>query len=309
MQIGDRVNFVNEKLSGIITRFIDDETVGVSIEDGFEIPVLKQEVIVEASQEVKDPKNIQSPLKDRSQNRTESEIMIVFEARSGNWFGANILNSGEHEVLISISCKKKDRFEALFGGKLESGRAYLFNTLDLGEISNWGTYCFRIVFHEKSSDLPRAPWYLEYTFRSKDFSQPISQGDKRMYTIPLKPYRVEQFVLESKDVGSLIPKENEVHEIHRPSEILDLHINKLTENFGDLDAEEALELQMNVFRNAFEKAQALNYEKLTLIHGVGNGVLKNRIWKVLSGHAAVKTFAEAQKSKFGYGATDVFFKK
>ena len=37
MQIGDKVKFINESLSGVITRLIDDKTIGVSIEDGFEI--------------------------------------------------------------------------------------------------------------------------------------------------------------------------------------------------------------------------------------------------------------------------------
>ena len=37
-KIGDQVRFLNERGEGIITRIINKNTVGVTIEDGFEIP-------------------------------------------------------------------------------------------------------------------------------------------------------------------------------------------------------------------------------------------------------------------------------
>lgn len=47
MKLNDKVRFLNEKLKGTITRIIDDKTVAVEVEDGFEIPVLKSEIVLE----------------------------------------------------------------------------------------------------------------------------------------------------------------------------------------------------------------------------------------------------------------------
>lgn len=45
LNIGDKVSFLNEKRDGKIVKILDNETVVVEIEDGFEIPVLKKELV------------------------------------------------------------------------------------------------------------------------------------------------------------------------------------------------------------------------------------------------------------------------
>jgi dsDNA-specific endonuclease/ATPase MutS2 len=49
-------------------------------------------------------------------------------------------------------------------------------------------------------------------------------------------------------------------------------------------------------------------DEIIFIHGVGNGVLRNAIHKRLSGNKNVQYFEDAQKEKFGYGATKVRIK-
>ncbi|MCX6188376.1 MAG: hypothetical protein NTW54_01990 [Bacteroidetes bacterium] len=43
--IGDKVRFVNENMEGIISSIMDNNTVGVTVDNDFEIPVLMNEVI------------------------------------------------------------------------------------------------------------------------------------------------------------------------------------------------------------------------------------------------------------------------
>lgn len=45
LKLGDKVRFVNENLEGFITSVKDKTTVGVTIEDDFEIPVLASELV------------------------------------------------------------------------------------------------------------------------------------------------------------------------------------------------------------------------------------------------------------------------
>lgn len=308
MQIGDKVKFVNESLSGTITRLIDDKTIGVSIEDGFEIPVLKREImIVTPINLVEQHDKAEIPNANKIAIG-ESEISIWFEQSSQTWYKASLLNNSRSDILLSVTVKQGEIFKPLFGGRIEKRTSYLINTLNLAELEQWGIYCFRIIFHEQEAEKPRAPWYLEYTFRSKDFINGKEVNGKPTFLISLKPDKIEQFTIASDSVKiENKPKETIVN-ITRPEEVVDIHIHQLVKNYNQISADEAITIQMNHFKNMFEKALALNYSKITIIHGVGTNVLKQKIWKEISGHPAVKTYYEAQKEKFGYGATEIVFK-
>jgi hypothetical protein len=307
MQINDKVKFLNEALEGTITRIIDDKMVGVSVEDGFEIPVMRREIMLISKGNAVENHDKKTVPEAVALNTGGSEIAIGFEQSTQTWFRATLINNSQHDILLSVSVKQGKQYKSLFGGRVEKRNAYLFNTLDLAEIQNWGTYCFRIIFHENQADVPRAPWYLEYTFRSKDFTNPVIHDQKTTYLIPLKPNKVEQFSLAETTIKIETPDAPQVVNISRPEEVVDLHIQHLVKNIKALTADEAINVQMSHFNNLFEKAIALNYQKITFIHGVGNGTLKQRIWKAISGHPSVKTFYEARKEKFGYGATEIEF--
>ena len=308
MQIGDKVKFVNESLDGVITRLIDEKTVGVSIEDGFEIPVLKREIMIVTPINVvvkHDTKEI--PVANKIAIG-ESEISLWFEQSSQTWYKASLLNNSKSDILLSVTVKQGKQFKPLFGGRVEKHTSYLFNTLNLSELEQWGTYCFRIIFHEQETEQPRAPWYLEYTFRSKDFMNAKELNGKPTFLIPLRPDKIEQFTMDVEPIKMQATIKEVKHEISRPEEVVDLHIHHLVTNYANLNSGEAMQIQMNHFRNVFEKALALHYAKITIIHGVGTNALKQQIWKEVSGHPAVKTYYEARKEKFGYGATEVVFK-
>jgi len=310
MQIGDKVKFVNESLEGIITRLIDAKMIGVSIEDGFEIPVLKSEIMVVANGNAIENNNKKEAPKNNvmAGANVENEISVLFEQSSITWYRALLVNNTRHDILLSVSHKQGNRFKALFAGRVEKNTSYLFNTLNFEEMNQWGAYCFRIIFHEMESEVPRAPWYLEYTFKSKNFSQPKEVNGKPVYLIPLKPDKIEQFTLAKEQVKIESKAMTDQINITRPEEVIDIHIHQLVKHYSEISADEAISIQMNHFKNMFEKALALNYFKITFIHGVGTGVLKQKIWKEVSGHPAVKTFYEAKKEKFGYGATEIVFR-
>ena len=43
-KLGDFVRFVDERLEGYVTKIIDEQMIGVTVEDDFEIPVLASKV-------------------------------------------------------------------------------------------------------------------------------------------------------------------------------------------------------------------------------------------------------------------------
>jgi hypothetical protein len=96
--------------------------------------------------------------------------------------------------------------------------------------------------------------------------------------------------------------------IEKPSSEVDLHIEKIEPRWKEIDSSEYIKMQMSQFIKVLEAAIVNQMSEITFIHGVGNYILKNEIHRILSKHKHVEFFKEAQKNKFGYGATLVKLK-
>lgn len=88
---------------------------------------------------------------------------------------------------------------------------------------------------------------------------------------------------------------------------VDLHIEKLTDNWKAMSAFEMLALQLHEFEKWYELAVAHHQPELIVIHGVGTGKLKDEIHDILKSRKEVKTFINQYDPRFGYGATQIFF--
>ncbi|GAA4495320.1 hypothetical protein GCM10023172_06880 [Hymenobacter ginsengisoli] len=94
-----------------------------------------------------------------------------------------------------------------------------------------------------------------------------------------------------------------------PPHEFDLHIEKLRpEGAEGLSNTALLRLQLDAFEDALSRALATNMHEIIFIHGAGNGTLRKEIHRQLSRNKDIKFFEEAQKEKFGYGATLVRLK-
>lgn len=87
---------------------------------------------------------------------------------------------------------------------------------------------------------------------------------------------------------------------------VDLHIDMLTPDSAKLQPHEAFELQMRYFRTCMNHAMANGVKKVTFIHGVGKGILKDELQKELKQYPGIYTL-DAPMSKYGVGAIDVYF--
>lgn len=90
--------------------------------------------------------------------------------------------------------------------------------------------------------------------------------------------------------------------------VVDLHIEKLTDHYGQLSNIEILGIQLSEFEKWFDLAIAHKQPSLIVIHGVGEGVLREEIHSLLKTRREVKNFINQYDPRFGYGATEVFFK-
>jgi len=63
---------------------------------------------------------------------------------------------------------------------------------------------------------------------------------------------------------------------------VDLHIELLTDNFQYMDNFEIVQIQLDICRQKIEKALHSNYQKIIIVHGIGTGVLKAEVHKLLN---------------------------
>jgi len=90
--------------------------------------------------------------------------------------------------------------------------------------------------------------------------------------------------------------------------VIDLHIEKLTDSWKHLTNFEILTLQLETFRKYYDLAVAHHQKTFTVIHGVGEGKLRDEIHEELRLKTEVKSFVNQYHHLYGYGATEIFFK-
>lgn len=115
-------------------------------------------------------------------------------------------------------------------------------------------------------------------------------------------------------MDSLIAKGYKVYDASRSREhlppartVIDLHIEKLTNSYPSMSNFEMLTLQLHELEKWVDIAVAHHQYELTVIHGVGSGKLREEIHEYLKTRREVKHFINQYDSRFGYGATQVYF--
>jgi len=88
---------------------------------------------------------------------------------------------------------------------------------------------------------------------------------------------------------------------------IDLHIEKLSDDWKHLSNFEILSLQLQTLEKYIDLAVAHHQPSMIVIHGVGSGKLRDEIHEVLRLRKEVKSFINQYDLRYGYGATEVFF--
>jgi hypothetical protein len=88
--------------------------------------------------------------------------------------------------------------------------------------------------------------------------------------------------------------------------VVDLHIEKLTDDFSRMSNFEMLTLQLKNFEKYYELAVAHRQPSIIFIHGLGTGRLRDEIHEQLRLKREVKSFVNQYHPSYGYGATEVF---
>jgi len=90
--------------------------------------------------------------------------------------------------------------------------------------------------------------------------------------------------------------------------VVDLHIEKIVDDWERLGNFEIVTLQLREFEKFYDLALAHHIPSMIIIHGVGEGRLRDEIHDILRLKKDVKSFVNRYHPAYGYGATEIFFK-
>jgi hypothetical protein len=88
---------------------------------------------------------------------------------------------------------------------------------------------------------------------------------------------------------------------------VDLHIEHLVATTKGLSNADMLQIQLDALKQALHDAVMNRQERLMIIHGLGKGVLRDEVHKILAETPGIERYVNEWQGKYGFGATEVFF--
>lgn len=310
-KIGDFVRFVDEKREGYITRIIDDSTIGVTDTDGFEIPTAKSNLtFVHGHFSNEESINKLNPKPITSENFIDSGIYLAVTEENKNSVVVhfNLINRSSFQLAFSLSTETDKYRKGEFIGMIQAQGKVQIYTANLGELGQWPDFIFQALLFTVSKQNGKKPLEIKKQFRAKDFGgakTEIKEINRFGWLIRLDEPEIKIDVQKLKE--SLFTIKEEKPQVARPNEEVDLHIEKLRDDYQFISEHDILKIQVDFFQKALDAAIVHQMPSIIFIHGVGNGTLRNHIHKTVGKHPNVRTFMDAKKEKFGYGATEVIF--
>jgi hypothetical protein len=90
---------------------------------------------------------------------------------------------------------------------------------------------------------------------------------------------------------------------------VDLHIHQLLDHYGGMSNSEIISIQLEHFERTLRLAEEKKLRRVIYIHGVGQGVLRAEIRKMLSQYYPNCSYMDGPYTTYGYGATEVTIRR
>lgn len=343
IEVGDKVRFLNESGQGIVTR-MQNKFVYVLIDEGFEVPVNANQLVVIEKHTNKTQKKVFNDAETMNYNYAEREekkieeddfsasadeqsepltndIYLAF-VREGDIkneeLNLYLINDSESNLTFCLFNRKLNLHEFVDTEHLEAGSKLLIRHLTKEEITQTISYTIQGVLYnpeEKKTgkllnkELKVKSLYLlniNYFKETEFFEEPA-------FLISVIQAEKNQENLKNQkikdDHEALKPIPKLIEEKNELVEV-DLHLPELVDDFRDLTPSEMLHIQINHFRKKLEEyILTPSVKKVVFIHGVGNGTLKLELRKILTREYSHYDYQDASYQEYGFGATMVILRR
>ncbi len=343
LNIGDKVKFLNDVGGGTVVGFQSKNVVIVENEDGFELPVLINEVVVsnESSYDSTsksigtqkettkpEPKEVKRPVELIKGNDEPKFFLAFYPADQVNPVSGEIevylINDSNFTLLYQYVHFKDGAYETIETGELEPNTKTNIDGLAQSDLNNLPDFIFRIVpvavkakslteMITKKITINSLKFYKEKSFKDSEFFD----GQAMVFDLVTNPLKEEIDKLSDNDFKKVLSEKDKANrpvekKMSKPKQEIvevDLHIEELIDSTAGLSNHEILQIQLDQFESELKLAIANKTKRIVFIHGVGNGVLKQAIYKKLKSSYARFNYQDASFAEYGYGATMVILRR
>jgi hypothetical protein len=319
MNIGDKVRSKHSKEQGFITKYISDKIVEVEIEDGFRIQFATKDIVAVAQDEdIYFGNTTKTQSKASTANLFNKEtiadrgVFIAFKHQNDKNLEIYILNNTDLEVAFTFGEEEK-AYKGVAIGILNPRSYKKVSEANLDKFENWAVFVCQMLFHSHQAIPFKPALFKRVVCRANTFFKakqkaPLLNTEAYLFQLD-EEQKINPEVLKDKltEKSTFSPAETVRISVPKYFEI-DLHVEKIAAKYPQLNKGNELAIQLQEFDKVLDEAIAGGTKELTVIHGVGNGTLRTEIHRRASKHPHVHSFKDAQKEKFGYGATTLILK-
>lgn len=340
VKVNDIVRFLNEKGGGRVTR-IKDKYVYVLTDEGFEIPLLHNQLVVVGhvpENTLKTPPVKQNTDFQVSYNFVEREesfeldpmlensnlqvtdlnnelFLAIVNVESNMQF--YLINTGTYYIYFHAGAVLSSNYVVLDNGRLEPGIQTLLLETPLSKAVDYDHITIQaLFFHPNQGErVPaidrtlKASYRLAYNaiYTENDFfDEPaciVNLLENKSIINDLKPISEKELLAKEKTDDDKSARFKK-----RPAPVtveVDLHIEQLLDTWSGMNNHEIVTYQLGHFRKELESAIKNKVSRIIFIHGVGNGSLKLQLRKQLDDLYPFLIYQDASYAEYGFGATMV----
>lgn len=311
---GDKVEFVDDNTRGVVAAIVDKNLLMVTLENGLTIPVIKTQVIkitgtATNPQSLEEKYEVIENKQDTSYvNQAEAVKLAFLPDETNRQYSLFLINNTEDGLFFTLYQSSDAGLKLTAKGELNAGGFALlvtFKKVSANKLPDF-TFCLlRYKFHITELIKP-------VIFTLKPTEEGLSRKIEYVREIGKEAsvvYIIKNEVKFSDSKLELPEKRTKERiQVEKPPDVVDLHIEKICEDYQKMTRAQIFEYQYNYFINALEKAHAFKYRRIIFLHGIGVSSLKSRITDYLKKQDYVKAFRDADVFTYGYGATEVEFK-
>jgi len=287
--------------------------------------------LIHAEEEEMEEDGKSALLKSYGSSNQMAGIYLAFVPHDQRWLLTGnidvcIINHTEFHTLFNFTLMDDDgKCHGMDYDVLEPESKKVITTIEREDLESWSSGNVQILFHAELKDRLLTPmnadfkikpsrFYKEENYIASSFLQEkaLVLTLAKLTEIPANQSRFSK--IQNKDIPDIQQKKAnqlkpesilDAHLMNASTAEIDLHIGELVEDYYLLDNAEMLKIQLDYFTKCLESAFINKTHKLIFIHGVGAGVLKNEMIKILKTYDNLHYF-DASMAKYGVGATEVF---
>ena len=343
MKIGDKVRYLNAVGGGVITRIGEKGVVTVLEEDGFETPVLANDVVVVAdTNELNFVSESKSKLDTTTTAQTVEKPQYKFDIAEETPEGESInvslafvpvniksLQNTDMEMFVINESNYYIDFQILTGNvtvsvhtadTIEPQTKLFITDVRKDEVNDYEFVRFQGFAYKQTTKFDAKPaldvavrinpvdFYKLHRFEENDFFE----AKAMLVNLIENDYPPIKYLIDDKQLQEAMhdkrpqPTKRQFAP-PRKSQIIevDLHIHELIDNFANLDNADMLRIQLDKFHSVMKENINKKGQKIVFIHGKGEGVLRKEITELLRKQYKNASFQDASFQQYGFGATQV----